>query len=175
MNYEDARALIATGDVIMVRGTTGLLTPLTRYFTRSPYTHTGQAFWLDGMLWMNEINSGKNHAIPLSQLADENFDVFERPAEVSEARALAAIKQMLRTKIPYSLLALFVAGALNFLRIKAFIHWRRLLVCSGYTAKSLCLAGWPECTYILSPADLAAMLKLKLAVRVNDAPLAMAA
>jgi hypothetical protein len=175
MNYEDARTLIKTGDVIIVRGTTGFLTPFTKFFTRSPYTHTGQAFWLGDVLWMNEINGGKNHAIPLSQLADEDFDVFERPNQVSEAGALAAIKQVLRTRIPYSLLALFMAGLLDFFRIKAFIHWRQLLVCSGYTTKSLCLAGWPECTYILSPADLAAMLKLKLAVRVNDAPLAQAA
>ncbi|MES2319945.1 MAG: hypothetical protein V4631_20890 [Pseudomonadota bacterium] len=164
--YEQARPHIADGDIIEVRETHGFLTPFTKFFTRSAYTHTGSAFWgVDGGLWMSEMNGGKNHAIPLSQLSETDFDVYYRPEELDPARVRASILDHLRVKIPYGAVALFFIGFLNFFRIKAFIHWRKLLVCSGYTVADLEGAGWPECTRILSPDDLSKKLKLKMQVR----------
>lgn len=164
LDYHTARHHIETGDLIAVREKEGFLTPFTRYFTSSDYTHTGIAFWMAGGLWMAEHNIGKNHAIPLSQLADSDFDVFERPAEVVD-NIDEAIQWGLRTKIPYGVLALFVIGLINWLRIKVFLHARRILVCSGFSVMIYERAGWPEHTRILSPRDLAEQLKKKLEVR----------
>jgi len=165
MNYDQARERIETGDLIAVRGKEGLLTPFTKFFTRSPYTHVGIAFWMNGGLWMSEINGGRNHAIPLSQLADSEFDVYERPPGLSIADMLEAINEALREKIDYGYLSLPVIGLINFLGIKVFIHARRIMSCAGYSVMTYEAAGWPEHTRILSPRDLAALLKFKLAVR----------
>lgn len=163
MRYDDARPLIATGDLIAVRETHGLLAPLTRFFTRSPVTHVGTALWMDGGLWMAELNGGKNHAIPLSQLSETDFDVYECPVDRVKVRAttLAA----LRLKIGYGIIALPIIGLLNWLRIKVFIHARRVLVCSGYCISIYEAAGWPERSRIVSPEELVEQLKLKLEVR----------
>jgi len=161
MNYADARSLIADGDLIAVRGTEGFLTPFTKFFTRSDYTHAGIAVWMDGGLWMAELNSGKNHLIPLSQLESTAFDVYACPVENPKP----AIMNMLRIPLPYSLAALFVIGLLNWLRIKIFLHWRQLLVCSGYCVKIYEAAGWGDHSRLVSPQELAASLTLKIEVR----------
>lgn len=164
MNYDQARWQIETGDLVAVCGTRGLLTPFTRFFTRSNYTHVGIAFWMDGGLWMSEINGGANHAIPLSQLADMDFDVFHRPEAVTQPVILGAIRTALRRRIHYGYLSLPVIGFINYFRIKVFIHARQILSCAGYSVMTYEAAGWPECTRILSPQDLASMLQFKLAV-----------
>lgn len=163
LNYAQARSLIQDGDTIAVRETHGFLTPFTRFFTGSPVTHIGGALWLDGGLWMDEMNSGKNHLIPMSQLSETDFDVYECP--VDRVRARAAALDALRLKLAYSFVVLPVIGLLNWLHIKAFVHWRRLLVCSGYRVAVYEAAGWPERSRVISPRELAAMLKLKLEVR----------
>lgn len=170
LTYLQARDLIEDGDVVEVRETHGFLTPFTRFFTRSDYTHTGMAFWMDGMLLMVELNSGKNHMIPLSQLSETDFDVYYRPTELDPVRVRASIMEFLRVKIPYGAPALLAIGFLDFFRIKAFIHWRKILVCSGAIVAILEGAGWPECTRILSPDDLAKMLTMKLSVRKSTTP-----
>lgn len=164
MNYDEARSQIQTGDGVLVKGKTGFLTPFTQFFTRSAYTHAGLAFWMDGVLWMFEINGGHNHAIPLSQLSGESFDVYQRPEGLSAEAVLAAIFSNLREKIDYGFLALPVVGLLNYFGIKLFVHWRKILECAGICVKAYEDAGWPEQTYILSPADLARMLTLRLSV-----------
>lgn len=164
MRYEEARMLITDGDLIAVREKDGFLTPFTKFFTHSKITHTGIAHWMDGGLWMTEINIGKNHAIPLSQLADTPFDVFHPPVD-NPLGAREAIATALRIKIPYGSVALIVIGLLNFFRIKTFVHARRVLVCTGFCVKIYEMMGWGEHTYILSPQELTDMLKIKLYVR----------
>jgi hypothetical protein len=163
MNYQEALNNIETGDLIAVKGTEGFLTPFTRFFTRSDYTHVGIAYWMNGKLWMVEINGGKNHLIPMTQLADEKFDVFKCPIE-DKARVEVAIELSLKDKIPYGYLALFVVGLINYLRIKVFIHARRILECAGFCVMIYETAGWPEHTRILSPKDLTEFLQLKVSV-----------
>jgi hypothetical protein len=161
--YEEARSLISDGDAIMVKSRRGLLAHLTRFFTRSDYTHGGVAFWTAGGLWMTEINSGKNHAIPLSQLSETDFDVYCCP--IADAKAMRyAIQEAMRVKIHYGWPSLFVIGLINYFRIKVFLHARKILSCAGYCVMTYELAGWPEHSRILSPADLAGLLKFKLSV-----------
>jgi hypothetical protein len=163
MLYQDIRDQIADGDVIAVRETHGFLTPFTRFFTHSPYTHAGVAVWFEGGLWMAELNGGKNHLIPLSQLAETNFDVFFCPVD-DTIKVRLAIAESLRVKIPYSLSAVFVIGLLNLLHIHLFLHARKILVCSGYCVSILEAAGWPERSRLISPQELVKQLKLKLVV-----------
>ena len=103
---------------------------------------------------MAELNGGRNHLIPLSQLRNMHFDVYHCPVD-NRYRVEEAITDNLRDQIEYGYVALPVIGLLNFLRVKLFLHARRLLVCSGYVVKILEQAGWAEHTRILSPAELA--------------------
>jgi hypothetical protein len=164
MDYAEARSKIEDGDMIAVHETHGFLTPITRFFTRSSVTHVGIALWMDGGLWMGELNGGKNHAIPLSQLAGTDFDVYYPPVP-SRTKARASLLNALREKIPYAFIALPVIGLLNWMGIKVFIHARQLLVCSGWCVMVYEKADWPERTRILSPADLTKLLTLKFEVR----------
>lgn len=164
MNYDEARSKIEDGDMIAVCGKEGFLTPFTKFFTRSPYTHVGVAFWMGGGLWMAEINAGANHATPLSQYAECDFDVFIKPDECIHS-IKDAIDTALRVKIHYGFASLPVIGLLNWLRIKAFIHARKILSCAGFSVLIYELAGFPEYTRVLSPADLARLLKLRLSVQ----------
>lgn len=168
MNYVEARSLIEDGDQIAVCGVTGILTPSTKFFTRSKYTHSGIAYWLDGGLWMVEINGGANHAVPLSQYAGLDFDVYYKPEEAVNIRT--AIATALRVKIHYGFASLPIIGLLNWLRIRMFIHARNILSCAGFSMFIYELAGYPEHTRILSPVDLTRLLKLRLSVQ-GDAKL----
>lgn len=164
MNYATARDHIEDGDLIAVRGKHGVFAALTRFFTRSAYTHCGVALWIEGGLWMAELNGGRNHAIPMSQLEDGAFDVYWPPIrEVEKIRV--SILSRLRVKIDYGTVATIAIGLLNFLRIKLFVHWRQFLVCSGYCVAIYEDAGWSEHSRILSPQDLTELLALKFEVR----------
>jgi hypothetical protein len=163
MRYDEVRHLIEDGDLIAVHGKSGLLTPFTRFFTDSNVTHTGIAIWLDGGLWLAELNGGGNHMVPMSQIMD-GFDAFYSPVDDRQAVRHAVLESQ-RNKIHYGAFALLVIGLLNWLRIKMFLHARRILVCSGYCVKVYEAAGWPEHSYLISPAELAGMLKPKLEVR----------
>lgn len=157
---EDLKS-INTGDLIVVRKGKSLLGRATQFFTRSPYTHSGIAIWIEGGLYVAELNAGKNHLVPISQLKD--YDVYECPEGLKEVRY--NILKWLQAPIEYGFLALFAIGLLDWFKIKMFVHWRKILVCSGFCVAIYESAGWPEHTRVISPAGLAAELKLKLEVR----------
>lgn len=162
MNLADASSQIETGDLISVRtvhGPTGLLT---RLVTRSPYTHSGVALWLAGRLFMAEINSGRNHLVALSSVRE--FDVSCRPPELAVNKVEQTIIDWLADPIEYSRLAFVVIGILNLFHIKKFVHWRNRIVCSGAAVKIWEKAGWPEHSYMVSPAEVAKEVRFKLAV-----------
>lgn len=161
MDYATARSYIRTGDLVAVRSVHSWLGRLTQLVTRSPYTHAGLAIWLEDGLYMAEINGGRNHLVPMSQLTD--FDVYDPPVGLSDLKT--AILAMLRLPIDYGVIAFIMIGLLNLLHLQVFIHWRRLLVCSGYCVATYEQAGWPEHSRIISPAELAKLLKLKAEVR----------
>lgn len=164
MEYAAIRDSIKTGDLIAVRNGTGIRNRLVAFFTRGPYTHCGLAIWIAGRLYMTELNDGFNHLVPLSQLDDMAFDVYAHPPELTEDALEAAIMSWLASKVDYGYLAFFTIGLLDWLRVKAFVHWRRIMVCSGYCVANWETAGWAEHSRILSPVDLAAEVVLKFAV-----------
>ncbi len=163
LTYDEARAHIKDGDCIAVRETKGLLTPFTRFFS-GPETHIGIACWIEEGLWMGELNAGRNHLIPMSQLADTDFDVYYPPVQ-DRVKIRASVMKMLRVKINYSLAAMVVIGFIDWLRIRVFLHPRQALVCSGWGVAVYEDAGWPEHTRIVSPRGLVSQLGLKFQVR----------
>lgn len=63
---------IETGDIILVRGSTPIISPLIRWFTGSEYTHAGIAITSD---WIFEIDMNQDLALrPVKRHKD--FDVF---------------------------------------------------------------------------------------------------
>jgi hypothetical protein len=169
MDYAAARNLIETGDLIAVRDVHGLTGRLTCLFTRSPHTHTGVAVWLGGRLFMADLNSGRNHLTAVSQLS--SFDVCYPP--VPDRGAIErALFDWLAKPINYGYAAFVVIGLKCALRIKAFIHWRQIVVCSGgsvqiYEMAARLLQGpaaWLEHSRMVSPGELVAELTRKLSV-----------
>jgi hypothetical protein len=164
MNYAEARPQIMDGDIIEVLTAHSVFNWLTKLFT-GRYVHTGMAFWLDGGLWMVEINGGKNHAIPLSQLEGTDFDVYAPPSYLSRTSIRTAALESIRIKTSYGFLAPIATGINEFFGFNRFIHWRNTLDCTGYVVKILQAAGWPEHSFIESPTKLSKELWLKLEVR----------
>lgn len=162
MLYEEARNNIATGDLIAVRDAHSWLGRLTQIVTRSTYTHVGVAIWSGGRLYMAELNGGRNHLVPLSQL--KNFDVMACPEGLVDVEG--AIFNSLMLPIDYGFAAFILIGLLNLLHLKLFVHWRKIIVCSGFCVAIYESAGWPERSRTISPQELVDELSLKMPVRV---------
>ena len=175
MDYAAARSRVQTGDLIGVRDVHGLLGRATTLFTYSPYTHPGVAVWLGERLFMADLNSGRNHLTALSCL--EKFDVFAPPAGLDRTFIEQALFDWLASPINYGYAAFVLVGLKDLLGVKHFIHWRRVIVCSGgsieiyeMAAALMVLADlevphdWVEHDRTLSPGDLCAELQLKFPV-----------
>lgn len=163
MNYDEAVSQIEDGDIISIRKVHSLFGVLTKLFT-GKYTHTGMAIWLNNSLWMTELNGGRNHAIPMIQLADSQFDVFFPPSSLNRAKIRRASLDSLKVMVKYGIPAVIATGINEFFGFNRFIHWRNILDCSGYVIKILEAAGWNEHSYITSPTKLSEMLTFKLSV-----------
>lgn len=175
MDYPTARAQIQTGDLIGVRDVHGLLGRATTYFTHSPYTHTGVAVWLGGRLFMADLNSGRNALHALSQLGE--FDVFDPPSGLPRDLIESAIFDWLAKPVTYGYAAFILIGLKCSLRLKIFIHWRGIVVCSGASVqiyenaaaaalaqRGIAVLGWQEQSRMISPGELCSLLLLKLSV-----------
>lgn len=176
MRYEDARDLIHTGDLIGSRDVHGVIGRATVAFT-GPYTHTGVALWLpNNRLAMADLNSGRNHLTMVSHLTD--FDVCDPPEGMDRSVIELAIWDWLAKPIEYGFAAFVAIGLQESLDLKLFMHWRRIIVCSGGSAQIFEMAaarmrdaglvpppGWLEHTRMLSPSALVGELKIKLQVR----------
>lgn len=168
MNYAQARDQIQTGDLIAVRGRHGIISAATRFFTRDPHTHTGIAVWIGSRLFMAELNSGRNHLTALSQLAD--FDVYAPPPGLERGAIERAVFDWLAKPISYGFAAFVLIGLVNSLRLHLFIHWRRIIVCSGGSVQIFEMAGWYEHSRMVSPGELTREVgPLKLEVRTTPA------
>lgn len=166
MNYSEVRPLLQTGDIIGVKNSQSKLGKLTQYFTRSDYTHTGMVLRANHGVWLAELNGGRNHLIPLSQLMDMPFDVFEPPVD-NRAYLKTSILRWLRYPVEYGVLAFIAIGIMNYFRIKFFVKLKNMLVCSGFVIRILQSAGWnAEVSPLQSPGEFLAPLKLKY--RVNQ-------
>jgi hypothetical protein len=175
MDYALARPQIRTGDLIGVRDVHGLLGRATTFFTHDPHTHTGVAVWLGERLFMADLNSGRNHLTAVSCL--EKFDVYAPPLRLSRDLIETAIFDWLASPITYGYAAFIVIGLKCALRLKTFIHWRRIVVCSGGSVeiyekaaaaarnlRNITVAGWQEHNRMISPGELCAELQLKFPV-----------
>jgi hypothetical protein len=163
MRYDEARPLIQTGDLIASRDVHGLIGRATQAFTRDPHTHTGVAVWLGERLFMADLNSGRNHLTAVSQLA--SFDVCDPPPGLARADIERAVYDWLAAPIEYGFLAFPVIGLKCALGLKVFIHWRKIIVCSGGSVQIFEKAGWPEHSRMISPGELVQDLGVKLQVR----------
>lgn len=80
MRYANVRNRIKTGDLVAFRKRAGIFPMLTRWITRSPYTHTAVAVWVIGgnlpRLLVAEANAAGSSLSPLSGYAHIDFDVY---------------------------------------------------------------------------------------------------
>jgi hypothetical protein len=159
MTYVMARPKIKTGDLIAVRGKSGVFAQLVRLITNSAYTHTGIAIWLKDQngekgLYVAEEDGVKNVYTPLSQYAEDEFDVFRMPVMAKNARiqslfqdTVHEIQAAMRDRIQYSWLQILRIGVYKLVRI-TLPGSRRGMVCSGFSAAIYRELGW-------NPVDLA--------------------
>ena len=144
MNYADAREAIRTGDLIAIRKRGGFLPTLTRWITKSPYTHTAVAVWggFNGIerLLVVESNSAGASLAPLSNYSDTDFDVFICP--VGRAEAEAAIWELLGTKIHYDVTDLVRIAEHRLIGIPLPEQDDDALICSALSAAIYQRAGW---------------------------------
>lgn len=175
MDYDDARPQIQDGDLIGVLDVHGLLGRATTFFTRSPYTHTGVAVWLGEHLFMADLNSGRNHLTALSCV--KKFDVFAPPAGMPRDLISRAALDWLASPINYGVLAFLAIGLKCFLRLKVFIHWRQIVVCSGGSVeiyqraaalaraeRGLIFPTWEDHNQMISPGELCGEMSKKFSV-----------
>lgn len=165
MHYADARGDIWTGDCIAVRGRRGPFAWLTRLVTRSPYTHVGIAMWIEGGLWVAHLNGGGNAMVPLSQWADQDFDVFAGPAP--SPTVVSELQGRLARRTGYSPSEILAIVAHDLLRFKLPADPRKS-ICSSWVADIYHAAGWQHLFHVPvpSPAELCAALgepKLRIA------------
>ncbi|GAB2182657.1 hypothetical protein DLREEDagrD3_28800 [Denitratisoma sp. agr-D3] len=165
MNYAEARGRIRDGDLIAVRSNHGGLAALIRAVTKSPYTHTGVAIWLDCWqtgehgLYIAEMDGIKAVLTPLSQRADVDFDVFDCP--VDRGAACAELLAALRHPISYDYLDLLRIGARKLWGWALPRRDRGGLVCSALSARIYRNARWMpgyELPSLPAPSDLVAAI-----------------
>lgn len=167
MNYDEARQYIEDGDTIAIITPHNWIGKITQFFTRREYTHTGIAVWIDGGLYLAELNGGGNHLTPLSHWRDADFDVCQMPIGLVNIRE--SIFDILRDPIEYAYEGFLAAGARVFFKIKQGIHWRTRLICVGFCVAVYERSGWGKRDRVIAPFELVDQLKIKIKVRRSDA------
>jgi hypothetical protein len=177
VRYEELRRLVQDGDLVAVRSAKSLLGKATQWATRSPYTHTAIALWLDhepgSVLEMNgsrlliaEMNGAGNVLIPLSQYADAEFDVFRAPVPGWKVR-LAAL-ELLGRKIGYGWAECFYVALNRVFGVPFPEQPSGDEQCAMLSAEIYRRAGWPaSLPTIVAPCDVVAAIGGKPAL-VND-------
>lgn len=141
MRYADCRDQIATGDLIAIRKRTGFLPVLTRWVTRSPYTHTALALWAGDRLLVAESKGSGNFFTPLSQYEDTDFDVFAAPARVY-LRIGTVIWAMTGKHVGYGFFDLVLIALNRLFGVPLPEHDDDEKVCSAMSAAMWLEAGW---------------------------------
>ncbi|MEJ1353112.1 MAG: hypothetical protein RPU39_00285 [Candidatus Sedimenticola sp. (ex Thyasira tokunagai)] len=166
MKYREGRSLIKTGDLLALKHKRGWIWALVRIITRSEYTHTATAVWLEEGLYAAEMSWSGNHLIPVSQY-EVDFDVYTPP--VGPRPQLAeAIYQRLRTRVPYGFIDLLWIVLYNLLHFK-LPRDRGGLICSALSALIYKDVGWVPrgMPRIPSPAALIRALNAHPKIRVT--------
>lgn len=163
MNYDEVRPYLETGQIIGVKENKTWLHKLTRIFTKRTYTHVGIIQVEPNGVYLAELNGGRNHKIPMSQLMHKSFDVAECPKECLEA-VNESINRWLRFEVPYGFLAFILIGLNKFLGLKVPIK-QGDIVCTGFVVNILTTAGWKlDVSPNIDPGSLMALLKTKFNV-----------
>jgi hypothetical protein len=159
--YEAVRDQVITGDLIAFKGRT-LYSALVRFFTRSDYTHTGLAIWIEGGLWVAEIQLGaSNHLTPLSQMTDSAFDVYECPDGLDRDEVRTHLLDSLRTAITYGLRSALETGILSWFKVRFRPGLRLQKTCSDYNLSVYRSSGWDVPDRMVTPRDLTDRLVVK--------------
>lgn len=103
MRYAATRSKIKTGDLIAVHYSGGWFWWLVKKICRSDIVHVGLAVWLDGGLFVAEMQSGGNVLRPLSQQRSR-FSVYR--LDINSDRIASLIMLSLRQHINYGYLNL---------------------------------------------------------------------
>ncbi len=140
MKYDEARALIRTGDLIALRQVHGIAPAMIRLVTGSPYTHTSVAIWCGGRLLVNETQASGACLRPLSNYDNEAFDVIPCPIDRGEVEA--AMWELLGRKIKYDLADLARIAANRLFGIPLPKREDDALICSSLSATIWMRAGW---------------------------------
>lgn len=141
LNYDQARVVIHTGDLLAVRSTHGGFAALTRWVTRSPYTHTAVALRLCGRLLMVETR-GIAGIVPVSQVLGKDFDVIRRPEGLGNEDVFFSAMSILGKPISYDLADLLRIAARLRLGYHAPDQDDDSKVCSSLSAEIYRRAGW---------------------------------
>lgn len=163
LTYQEARDLICDGDLVAVITPHNWIGKITQFFTRREYTHVGIAIWVDGGLYLAELNGGRNHLTPLSQWEGMDFDVCAMPRGITNIRE--SIFKWLRLPVDYGYPAFFAIGIKEFFRIKQAVHWRDILVCVGFCVAVYEESGWPKHDRVIALGELVDALEMKFKVR----------
>ena len=161
------------GDLIAIRKRVGFLPLLTRLITRSPYTHTAIAVWVESSgikrLLLAESNAGGSSLSPLSEYANVDFDVFRCP--ISRDSVHRAAWRLLGVKIHYDVMDLVRIAANRLFGFSLPDRDDGDLVCSAFSAAIYHSAGWrPESLpSIPAPDDVVAALDAQPMLRVRPA------
>lgn len=139
MSYARVREQVSDGDLIAVRARTGWARVVSAV-QHAPYTHTALAFWLDGGLWVTEMDGVKNVLVPLSQYERTPFDVFPCPVDRAAVRSVALEK--LRQPIGYSWQDIATVGLHLLFGTPLPEVDSGGKICSAHSATCYLLAGW---------------------------------
>lgn len=147
MDYAEARRRIRSGDLIALRQRGGLFAALTRWITRSPYTHTAVAVWSGNAgrhrLLVAEAKGSGCFFTPLSQYAEVDFDVFIPPFSVLSTRQIEDIAwSVLGEPHGYDLVDLLWIAANRLFGWPLPAVDDDLLICSALSAHLWLEAGW---------------------------------
>lgn len=89
ITYEQARDKINDGDLIFIRNATTFTSKIIRFFTRSPYSHVGIAFWAtighkQRLLVVEAQGGTKRRVVNMGFYALHNIDVVSAPRNWEE-------------------------------------------------------------------------------------------
>lgn len=163
MNYAEVRDQIRNGDLIAVRKKHGFLPTLTRWVTRSPYTHTAIAVWSgvgeERRLLVGEAKASGAGLVPLSQYADTDFDVYRAPHETL-LTIERVVWSVLGLPIHYDVLDLVRIGLNKLFGVPLPAGDDALKICSALSATMWLQAGWVpyRLPSIPAPSDVVAAL-----------------
>jgi hypothetical protein len=80
-NFDLFCSCVKSGDTIAIRGNSFISKGI-RKITHGNISHVGIAMWMDGRLWLVEMDGIKNVIIPLSQYSDTQMSLYDSPMGV---------------------------------------------------------------------------------------------